>query len=82
MTPNTRHERLHDVARHRLRWIRCAAEHTYHRHNVSALLRTADALGVHHVHLIGDRPFAAVRAQARGADRWLDLHHQIGRAHV
>lgn len=43
------------------------------RHNVSAVLRTADALGLHEVHLVtgGFRPSVGA---ARGSERWLDLH--------
>ncbi len=69
-----RARRLSDVAAARLGWVECALEHVHHRHNASAMLRTADALGVHRVHMVGDRAFRASVGPARGADRWLDLH--------
>lgn len=46
----------------------------HHRHNVSAILRTCDALGVHHVDLV-EGHFVATKGAARGAERWLDIHH-------
>lgn len=59
-------QRLHHVA--------IAVEALYHRHNVSAVLRTADALGIHRVHLV-EGHFKAVKGASRGAERWLELHH-------
>jgi tRNA (guanosine-2'-O-)-methyltransferase len=56
----------------RLSLVRCAVEAVYHRHNASAILRSCDAFGVHHVHLVGaDGPPSGA---ARGAERWLALH--------
>lgn len=75
MISETRHQRIVTVANQRLRWVRCAAEHVYHRHNVSALLRTCDALGLQDVHLIGDRDFNPVRGASMGVARWLHLHN-------
>jgi len=49
-------------------------EAIHHRHNVSAILRSADSVGIQQVHLVrGD--FKASKGPARGAERWLDLHH-------
>jgi tRNA (guanosine-2'-O-)-methyltransferase len=43
-------------------------------HNISAVLRSADAFGVQRVHLIArPEPFVAAPRIARGADRWLDV---------
>lgn len=58
----------------RLNHVCVALEALYHRHNVSAVLRTADALGLYRVHLV-EGHFKAVRGAARGAERWLELHH-------
>ena len=56
----------------RLRSVQCAVEAVYHRHNVSAILRTCDALGIQYVHLIeGD--FRPSPGAARGAERWLSI---------
>jgi tRNA (guanosine-2'-O-)-methyltransferase len=43
-------------------------------HNVSAVLRSADAFGVQHVHVIeGTERFLATSRIAQGADRWVDV---------
>jgi tRNA (guanosine-2'-O-)-methyltransferase len=44
-------------------------------HNVSAVLRSADAFGVQHVHVVqSTEPFLATARVAQGADRWVDVH--------
>lgn len=63
---------MRDVLGQRIGWVRVALEAVYHRHNVSAALRTCDAMGLHHVHLV-ERQFQAARGAARGGERWLDL---------
>ncbi len=67
-----RRTRIRQVLDQRLGWVRCALEAVYHRHNCSAILRTADALGIHTVHLV-EGHFRPGRGAARGAERWLDL---------
>ncbi|MFO0695824.1 MAG: RNA methyltransferase [Polyangiales bacterium] len=43
-------------------------------HNASAILRTADALGIQRVHVVAnDRPFMGSHKVAKGTERWLDL---------
>lgn len=56
--------------------VRCAIESLHHRHNVSAVLRTCDALGLYTVHLVGVDAFTPSRGACRGADRWLDVRTQ------
>jgi len=73
VTVPARAARMKEVLDHRLGNVRCAIETFYNRHNVSAVLRTCDALGIHHVHLAGER-FTATNAASRGAERWLSLH--------
>lgn len=73
MTAPARAARMREVLDQRLRHVRCAIETLHYRHNVSAVLRTADALGIHHVHLAGER-FTATNAASRGSERWLALH--------
>lgn len=58
----------------RLGRVACAIEAVHHRHNVSAILRTCDALGVHQIHLV-EGHFTPTRGAARGAERWLEIHH-------
>jgi tRNA (guanosine-2'-O-)-methyltransferase len=64
---------MRSVLSRRLGRVRCAIESVYHRHNVSAILRTCDALGLHHVHLV-EGHFKPAHGASRGAERWLDLY--------
>jgi tRNA (guanosine-2'-O-)-methyltransferase len=75
MLHDVRRQRIRDVAARRLAHVCVAAEHTWHRHNVSALLRSADAAGVLDVHLVGTRAFEPSSGPSRGTWRWLNLHH-------
>lgn len=63
---------MREVLGQRLGRVHCAVEAVYHRHNISAILRTCDALGLHHVHLVTER-FVPSRGTTRGAERWLAL---------
>jgi tRNA (guanosine-2'-O-)-methyltransferase len=65
---------MDEVLDQRLGRVRCAVEAVYHRHNVAAILRTCDALGIHHVHLVAGEGGAVSKGPARGAERWLELH--------
>ena len=68
-----RRERVHEVLGGRLASLVVVVEAVRRRHNTSAILRSAEAFGVHEVHLItGD--FRPARGAARGAERWLELH--------
>src|SRR5687767_4376598 len=64
---------METVLSQRLGHVRCAVEAVYHRHNVSAILRTCDSLGLHRVHLVGAPGRDVSRGAARGAERWLEL---------
>lgn len=65
----------------RLGSVRVAVEAVYHRHNTSAILRTCEAMGVHHVHLI-DGHFKPSRGAARGTERWLQIHEHPSPEHA
>lgn len=74
MTSDRRRQRMTDVLARRLISVHCVVEALHHRHNISAILRTCDALGIHHVHLVAGRRFKVSQGTARGAERWLQLH--------
>ncbi len=61
-----------DLLERRLGGVVAVAEAVHRRHNVSAILRSADAFGVHEVHVVG-RGFRPTASASRAADRWLDL---------
>jgi tRNA (guanosine-2'-O-)-methyltransferase len=64
---------MRQVLGQRLAHVHCAVEAVYHRHNISAILRTCDALGVHTVHLVGGGDLRVSKGPARGAERGLDV---------
>jgi len=66
-------EKFRAVASQRMMHVSVAVETLHHRHNVSAILRTCDALGVHRVYMIGGGRFVPSKNTARGAHRWLDI---------
>jgi tRNA (guanosine-2'-O-)-methyltransferase len=71
--PAARELRVRAALDRRIGGVRCAIEGLYHRHNTSAILRTCEAMGIQHVHLV-DGGSHLSRGPARGAERWLDLH--------
>lgn len=75
MIADRRVDRMREVLGERLSHVRCAVEAVYHRHNISAILRTCDALGVYRVHLVAGERVRVSKGAARGAERWLQLAH-------
>ena len=74
ITPR-RMERLLGVLGARLGALRVVVENLKHPHNVNAVLRTCEALGVQHVHLVDPgREFYIHRRIAKGSHKWLTLH--------
>lgn len=66
--------RLQDVLAGRTRDLTVVLENLYDSHNLSAVLRTADAFGVQEVHVIDrEGDFAITRKITRGAHKWLDI---------
>ena len=56
-------------------YVRIVMEDLYQSHNQSAVMRTADCLGIQHVHLIENRNvYDETSTVSRGAREWLSLH--------
>jgi len=66
-------QRCLDLLDGRVSGLCVAAEAVYRRHNVSAILRSAEAFGLHEAHLICN-DFEPSHGAAKGAERWLDLN--------
>ena len=81
MSNTRRISRITQTAENRLKQVSIAIEAVHHRHNISAILRTADSLGIATVHLITGN-FRAARGAARGAERWLTIHKHPSTLHA
>lgn len=70
-----RNERLREAVRHRTYTVVPVMENLYDRGNVSAVIRTAEALGYQAIHIIDSaKNFKEANRVTQGADKWLDIH--------
>ena len=67
-----RKKRLKNTVLNRLYGLTIVAEGTHLRHNLSAIIRTAESFGVSKVHLISSEG-KKMSGAAKGAERWVDL---------
>ncbi len=64
--------RMLQVLDQRMEGVAPVLEALRRRHNVSAIIRSADAMGLHRVHLVTGS-FKPSPGPARGSERWMDL---------
>lgn len=68
-------QRLRTVASRRTRSVTIVLENLYQDHNISAILRTCDGLGVQDVHVIEkENVFRVNEEVALGASKWLTIY--------
>lgn len=67
-----RKERLKNTVSNRLNKLTIVAEGTHLRHNLSAIIRTAESFGLSSVHLISSE-IQKTSGAAKGSERWVDL---------
>ncbi|HXX70409.1 MAG TPA: RNA methyltransferase [Polyangiaceae bacterium] len=84
MVTEPRRRRLREVIANRLASVTVVFDRPYDPHNGAAILRSCEAFGVQHLHVI-ERPgvrFALARSVARGAEKWVDVvrHQSSGSA--
>jgi tRNA (guanosine-2'-O-)-methyltransferase len=73
MTPERR-QRIVDTARRRQPDLTVFMERVHKPHNLAAVLRTCDAVGVMHAHAVpGEHGLPALNNTAQGAQRWVGL---------
>lgn len=72
--PNPRLQRLQSVLDTRQPDLRIFLEKVHKPHNLSAILRTCDAVGVHTVHAVAmDEQVARRNRSSSGTDRWVNV---------
>ena len=71
-----RKERLRDVLTRRYSDLQLILEEIHNIHNISAILRTADGVGIQHVNLVysAEEAFRFNPVVTQGVQKWLDLH--------
>ena len=69
-------ERLESVLRYRTSSTRVLLENVNNHHNISAVIRSADAFGIQHIHLIGNN-FEYSSGITMGSERWINIHQHL-----
>ncbi len=76
-----RKARMDQVVAQRVRGLTLALEHVHDPHNLAAVLRTSEALGLQDLHVVASpKGFRPSQAVTQGADKWLDVHKHAGAA--
>ena len=70
MTPE-RYKRIREVLNRRQTNLTVCMEQLHKPHNLSAVMRTCDAIGVHHVHTIIDEKARIRRGTTKGSHLWV-----------
>ena len=70
-----RWERIQAVSVDRTHYLSVVLENIYYTQNMSAVIRTCDALGIQDVHIIGRKNSPRINTNvAQGAGKWVNLH--------
>jgi tRNA (guanosine-2'-O-)-methyltransferase len=81
MVTEARRTRLREVISRRLSSVAMVFDAPYDPHNGAAVVRSCEAFGVQHLHVVERKgtPFAVARAVSRGAEKWIDIirHAQV-----
>jgi tRNA (guanosine-2'-O-)-methyltransferase len=70
-----RYNRICDIIEKRTRHFTIVVENLYQSHNMSAILRTAECLGIQDVHIIENNfEYEISKQVSLGAQKWLSIH--------
>ena len=77
-----RYQRIRDVLEKRQTDLTVCLENVHKPHNVSAIVRTCDAVGIHRVHTVWEKKYQFRRGTAVGSQQWVRQtnHDTIGEA--
>ncbi len=68
-------ERFNNVLEQRTRWITVVLDDLYHKHNMSAVLRSAEAFGIQDVHVVEiSNAFKPAKGVALGTEQWITIY--------
>lgn len=70
MSPE-RYQRIRDVLERRQTDLTVCLENVHKPHNVSAVVRTCDAVGIHRVHTVWEQKYQFRRGTAMGSQQWV-----------
>lgn len=70
---NERLEKLRQVASNRTAALTLVFDRVHHAHNISAVIRSADAFGVRDIHFVGER-LDRNTGITLGAEKWVRIH--------
>ena len=71
-----RKQKIEQISMNRTRHITIALENLYQSHNASAVIRTAECLGIQDIHIIENEYAYNVNTEiSMSADQWLTLYH-------
>ncbi|QJR81144.1 tRNA (guanosine(18)-2'-O)-methyltransferase TrmH [Alteromonas pelagimontana] len=81
MSPE-RYQRISDMLAKRQTDLTVCIENVHKPHNVSAIVRTCDAVGIHRVHTVWEKKYKMRGATAMGSQHWVRAtnHDSIGNA--
>nr|WP_136251250.1 tRNA (guanosine(18)-2'-O)-methyltransferase TrmH [Ningiella ruwaisensis] len=69
-----RHQKIREILRLRQPDLSLLLEEVHKPHNVSAIVRSADAVGVHKIHAVWEHNRAMRKGTAMGAQIWVKTH--------
>jgi len=76
MLTEDRINRIDSVLAHRTRNVVIVLDRVYHEHNISAVIRSADAFGIQKIYLIG-KGFSSQRGISLGTERWVEIEEYL-----